>query len=84
MENVKLSQEAKLHYLKSVSVCEVSFEIHLIKMMHAFLHTLFPLYSVICMAVSERILCEAAPCQFQQFLDLACGKKKNFKKSEIH
>lgn len=48
--------------------------------MHTFLHTLFPLYSVICMAVSECILCEAAPYQFQQFLDLACGKEGGKKK----
>lgn len=61
MENVKISEEAELHYLKSVFVCEVSFEIHLIKLMHTFLHALFPLYSVICMTVSERMLCKAAP-----------------------
>lgn len=71
MENVKVSQEAKLHCLKSGCDCEVSFKIHLIKLMHAFLHTLFPLYSVTCMAVSE-----ATPYQFQQFLGLAYGKQK--------
>lgn len=80
MENVKIAEEAELHYLKSVFVCEVSFEIHLIKLMHTFLHALFPLYGVICMTVSERMLCKAAPYQFQQFLNLAYGKKKKFKK----
>lgn len=70
MEIVKVSQEAKPHCLKSVCDCEVSFKIHLMKLMHTFLHTLFPLYSDTCMAVSE-----AAPYQFQQFLGLAYGKQ---------
>lgn len=71
MENVKVSQEAKLHCLKSVCDCEVSFKIHLIKLMH----TLFPLYSVTFMAVSK-----ATPYQFQLFLGLAYGKQKNKRK----
>lgn len=71
MENVKVSQEVKPHCLKSVCDCEVSFKIHLIKPMHTFLHTRFPLYSVTCMAASE-----AAPYQFLRFLGLAYGKQK--------
>lgn len=70
MENVKVSQEAKLHCLKSVCDCAVSFKIHLIKLMHTFLHTLFPLYNVTCMAVSE-----AAPTSSRNFL--AYGKQTN-------
>lgn len=39
MENAKISQKAELHYLKSLFVCEVSFEIHWLNWQTLFLHT---------------------------------------------
>lgn len=51
--------------------CEISFEIHLIKLLN---YMLLPLSTVTCMAVCVCVLCEAALYRFQQFLGLAHEK----------